>query len=71
MGLGGFPATDAQFLGMLGMHGTMKQIWQCSCDVLLAVGARFDDRVTGDTSKFCPNAKIIHIDVDHHNLKNN
>jgi acetolactate synthase-1/2/3 large subunit len=65
MGLGGFPATDAQFLGMLGMHGTYEaNMAMHDCDVLLAVGARFDDRVTGDTSKFCPNAKIIHIDVD-------
>tara|TARA_Y100000817_G_scaffold312941_1_gene307891 strand:- start:276 stop:2003 length:1728 start_codon:yes stop_codon:yes gene_type:complete len=65
MGLGGFPATDDQFLGMLGMHGTYEaNMAMHDCDVLLAVGARFDDRVTGDTSKFCPNAKIIHIDVD-------
>ena len=65
MGLGGFPATDNQFLGMLGMHGTYEaNMAMHDCDVLLAVGARFDDRVTGDTSKFCPNAKIIHIDVD-------
>ncbi len=65
MGLGGFPATDTQFLGMLGMHGTYEaNMAMHDCDVLLAVGARFDDRVTGDTSKFCPNAKIIHIDVD-------
>ena len=65
MGLGGFPATDAQFLGMLGMHGTYEaNMAMHDCDVLLAIGARFDDRVTGDTSKFCPSAKIIHIDVD-------
>ena len=65
MGLGGFPATDKQFLGMLGMHGTYEaNMAMHDCDVLFAVGARFDDRVTGDTSKFCPNAKIIHIDVD-------
>ncbi|MFL2568732.1 MAG: biosynthetic-type acetolactate synthase large subunit [Gammaproteobacteria bacterium] len=65
MGLGGFPATDQQFLGMLGMHGTYEaNMAMHDCDVLLAVGARFDDRVTGDTSKFCPSAKIIHIDID-------
>ena len=65
MGLGCYPATDNQFLGMLGMHGTYEaNMAMHDCDVLLAVGARFDDRVTGDTSKFCPSAKIIHIDVD-------
>ena len=65
MGLGGFPATDEQFLGMLGMHGTYEaNMAMHDCDVLLAVGARFDDRVTGDTSKFCPSAKIIHVDID-------
>ena len=65
MGLGGYPATDEQFLGMLGMHGTYEaNMAMHDCDVLLAVGARFDDRVTGDTTKFCPSAKIIHIDID-------
>ena len=65
MGLGGFPSTDDQFLGMLGMHGTYEANMAVhDCDVLLAVGARFDDRVTGDTSKFCPSAKIIHVDID-------
>ena len=65
MGLGGYPATDKKFLGMLGMHGTYEaNMAMHDCDVLLAVGARFDDRVTGDTTKFCPSAKIIHIDVD-------
>ena len=65
MGLGGYPATDKQFLGMLGMHGTYEaNMAMHDCDVLLAVGARFDDRVTGDTTKFCPSAKIIHIDID-------
>ncbi|MAR77522.1 MAG: acetolactate synthase, large subunit, biosynthetic type [Gammaproteobacteria bacterium] len=65
MGLGGYPATDEKFLGMLGMHGTYEaNMAMHDCDVLLAIGARFDDRVTGDTSKFCPSAKIIHIDVD-------
>ena len=65
MGLGGYPGSDENFLGMLGMHGTYEaNMAMHECDVLLAVGARFDDRVTGDTSKFCPSAKIIHIDVD-------
>ena len=65
MGLGGFPGTDQQFLGMLGMHGTYEaNNAMHHCDVLLAVGARFDDRITNTPSMFCPNAKIIHIDVD-------
>ncbi|QFY43910.1 acetolactate synthase 3 large subunit [Candidatus Methylospira mobilis] len=65
MGLGGYPATDKQFLGMLGMHGTYEaNMAMHECDVLLAVGARFDDRVTGKLAEFCPAAKIIHIDVD-------
>ncbi|WP_348759907.1 acetolactate synthase 3 large subunit [Candidatus Methylocalor cossyra] len=65
MGLGAYPATDPQFLGMLGMHGTYEaNMAMHECDVLLAVGARFDDRVTGKVAEFCPNAKIIHIDID-------
>ncbi len=65
MGLGAFPGTDKQNLGMLGMHGTYEaNMAMHECDVLFAVGARFDDRITGDTSKFCPHAKIIHIDID-------
>ena len=65
MGLGAFPASDKQFLGMLGMHGTYEvNMAMHDCDVLIAIGARFDDRVTGDTEKFCPNAKIVHIDID-------
>jgi len=65
MGLGAYPATDAQFIGMLGMHGTYEaNMAMHECDVLLAAGARFDDRVTGDLAKFCPHARIIHIDVD-------
>ena len=65
MGLGGFPSSNQEFLGMLGMHGTYEaNMAMHECDVLLAIGARFDDRVTGDTSKFCPKAKIIHIDID-------
>ena len=65
MGLGSYPATDRQFLGMLGMHGTYEaNMGMHQCDVLLAIGARFDDRVTGKLAQFCPDAKIIHIDVD-------
>jgi len=66
MGLGAFPASDKQFLGMLGMHGTYEaNMAMHNCDVLLCIGARFDDRVTNsDTSKFCPNAKILHVDID-------
>ena len=65
MGLGGFPGTDKQFLGMLGMHGTYEaNMAMHESDVILAVGARFDDRVTGKLAEFCPYAKIIHIDID-------
>ncbi|WP_198246651.1 acetolactate synthase 3 large subunit [methane-oxidizing endosymbiont of Gigantopelta aegis] len=65
MGLGSFPATDKQFVGMLGMHGTYEaNLAMHESDVILAVGARFDDRVTGKIAEFCPYAKIIHIDVD-------
>ena len=66
MGLGAYPATDPQFLGMLGMHGTYEANMAMSeADVILAVGARFDDRVTNsDVSKFCPNATILHVDID-------
>ena len=65
MGLGSYPSTDRQFVGMLGMHGTYEaNMAMHECDVLLAIGARFDDRVTGKLAQFCPDAKIIHIDVD-------
>ncbi len=65
MGLGAYPATDKQFVGMLGMHGTYEaNMAMHESDVILAVGARFDDRVTGKLAEFCPYAKIIHIDVD-------
>lgn len=65
MGLGAFPATDKQFVGMLGMHGTYEaNMAMHGCDVLIAVGARFDDRVTGEVKRFCPSAQIVHIDVD-------
>ena len=66
MGLGAYPASDEQFLGMLGMHGTYEaNMAMHYCDVLLGIGARFDDRVTNsDTSKFCPDATILHVDID-------
>ena len=65
MGLGAYPATDKQFIGMLGMHGTYEaNMAMHDSDVIIAIGARFDDRVTGKLDKFCPFAKIIHIDID-------
>ncbi len=66
MGLGSYPATDAQFLGMLGMHGTYEaNMAMQHCDVLLAVGARFDDRVIGSPEHFAQDARrIVHIDID-------
>ncbi len=72
MGLGAFPASDPQFLGMLGMHGTYEaNLAMHGCDVLLAVGARFDDRVTGRLNAFCPGAKIIHADIDPSSINKN
>ncbi|OGT33714.1 MAG: acetolactate synthase, large subunit, biosynthetic type [Gammaproteobacteria bacterium RBG_16_51_14] len=72
MGLGAYPATDKQFLGMLGMHGTYEaNMAMHHCDVLIAIGARFDDRVTGDLEKFCPDASIIHIDIDPSSISKN
>lgn len=72
MGLGGFPGTDRLFLGMLGMHGTYSaNMAITNCDALIAVGARFDDRVTGDISKFASHAKIIHIDIDPTSISKN
>lgn len=65
MGLGAYPGTDRQFVGMLGMHGFVEANFAMHhADVILAVGARFDDRVTNTPGKFCPNAKIIHVDID-------
>jgi acetolactate synthase-1/2/3 large subunit len=72
MGLGAYPATDPQFLGMLGMHGTYEaNMAMHHCDLLLAIGARFDDRVTNTVSKFCPYAKIIHVDIDPASISKN
>lgn len=65
MALGAYPGTDRQFLGMLGMHGSYQaNVVMHHADVILAVGARFDDRVVNGAAKFCPNAKVIHIDID-------
>ncbi len=65
MGLGAYPGTDRQFIGMLGMHGTYEaNMAMHESDLIIAIGARFDDRVTGKLDLFCPYAKIIHIDVD-------
>jgi len=65
MGLGGFPGTDKQFMGMLGMHGTFEaNTAMHHADVIFAVAARFDDRVTNEIEKFCPMATIIHVDID-------
>ncbi|WP_332842028.1 acetolactate synthase 3 large subunit [Parendozoicomonas callyspongiae] len=65
MGLGSFPGTDKQFVGMLGMHGSYTaNLAMHHSDLVLAIGARFDDRVTNSTSKFCPTAKIVHVDID-------
>jgi acetolactate synthase-1/2/3 large subunit len=72
MGLGAFPASDPQFLGMLGMHGTYEAnmcMWQC--DVMLNVGARFDDRITGRLDKFSPGSKKIHADIDPSSINKN
>ena len=65
MGLGAFPAPHAQWLGMLGMHGTRTANYAMDeADLIVGVGARFDDRVTGKLSEFAPRAKFIHIDID-------
>ncbi len=65
MGLGAYPGSDPQFVGMLGMHGFYEANQAMhQADVIFAVGARFDDRVTNNPKKFCPNARIIHIDID-------
>jgi acetolactate synthase I/II/III large subunit len=65
MALGTFPSSDRQWIGMLGMHGTCAANWAMDeADLIVAVGARFDDRVTGDLAEFAPHAKIVHIDVD-------
>src|SRR5829696_5364813 len=65
MGLGAFPASEENWLGMLGMHGTVTANWAMdNADLIVAIGARFDDRITGKLDEFAPNAKVIHIDID-------
>ena len=65
MGLGGFPGTDPQSLGWLGMHGSYESnMAMHHSDLVIAIGARFDDRVTNATDKFCPGARIVHVDID-------
>ncbi|WP_316366219.1 acetolactate synthase 3 large subunit [Candidatus Thiodiazotropha sp. CDECU1] len=72
MGLGAYPGSGKNFLGMLGMHGTYEaNMAMHETDVLIAVGARFDDRVTGHVKQFCPDATIIHIDIDPSSISKN
>jgi acetolactate synthase I/II/III large subunit len=72
MGLGAFPASDPQFLGMLGMHGTYEaNLAMHGCDVMLNIGARFDDRVTGRLNAFAPESKKIHADIDPSSINKN
>ena len=72
MGMGAFPGTDTLWLGMLGMHGTYRANMSIgACDLLISVGVRFDDRVTGKVGTFAPNAKIIHIDIDPTSIRKN
>jgi len=72
MGLGVYPSNDKQFIGMLGMHGTVEANRAMHyADLIICVGARFDDRVTGDLKKFAPDAKVIHIDIDPASISKN
>jgi acetolactate synthase I/II/III large subunit len=72
MGLGAFPAGDRQWLGMLGMHGTWEANWSMhDCDVMVAIGSRFDDRITGRLDAFAPASKKIHIDIDPSSINKN
>ena len=72
MGLGAYPSSDKQFLGMLGMHGTYEaNLAMHDCDVMVCIGARFDDRVTGTISGFSPNSKKIHVDIDPSSINKN
>jgi len=72
MGLGAFPGSDPLWLGMIGMHGTYRANMSVgACDLLIAIGVRFDDRVTGKTDSFAPNAKIVHIDIDPTSIRKN
>ncbi|POY44824.1 acetolactate synthase 3 large subunit [Avibacterium gallinarum] len=72
MGLGAFPSTDKQFLGMLGMHGTYEaNNAMHHSDLIFAIGVRFDDRTTNNLEKYCPNAKVVHIDIDPTSISKN
>jgi acetolactate synthase-1/2/3 large subunit len=72
MGLGAFPAADPQWLGMLGMHGTWEANWAMhDCDLMICVGARFDDRITGRLDAFSPGSKKIHVDIDPSSINKN
>ena len=72
MGLGAYPGTDKLSLGMLGMHGTYEaNMAMHDSDCVVAIGSRFDDRITGNIEKFCPTAKFIHIDIDHSQISKN
>ena len=72
MGLGAYPASDRQWLGMLGMHGTYEaNLAMHDCDVMIAIGARFDDRITGRLDAFSPNSQKIHIDIDPSSINKN
>ena len=72
MGLGAYPGTDPQWLGMLGMHGTLEaNMAMHDCDVMICIGARFDDRVTGRLDAFSPGAKKIHVDIDPSSINKN
>lgn len=72
MGLGAYPASSDQWLGMLGMHGTYEANWAMhDCDVMVCIGARFDDRITGRLDAFAPNSKKIHIDIDPSSINKN
>ncbi len=72
MGLGAYPASDPQWLGMLGMHGTYEANWSMhDCDVMICIGARFDDRITGRVDAFSPGSKKIHVDIDASSINKN
>ncbi len=72
MGLGAYPASDPQWLGMLGMHGTYEANWAMhDCDVMICIGARFDDRITGRLDAFSPGSKKIHVDIDASSINKN
>jgi len=72
MGLGAFPASDSQWLGMLGMHGTYEANWAMhDCDLMICIGARFDDRITGRIDAFSPGSRKIHVDIDPSSINKN